>query len=67
MPLADIMQLIEDTYGYTVTAENSELNNLKISGTLIMSDESSLLKTLATALDIDIIKKDKNLLFQIKK
>jgi transmembrane sensor len=67
MPLVEIIQLIEDTYGYTVTIENDELNNLKISGTLVMNDESSLLKTLEAALSIDIIKKDKTLLFQLKK
>ncbi|MEP6595734.1 MAG: FecR domain-containing protein [Ginsengibacter sp.] len=67
MPLIEIIQLIEDTYGYTVTIENNELNNVKISGTLIMNDERSLLKTLEAALGIDIIKKDKNLLFQLKK
>jgi ferric-dicitrate binding protein FerR (iron transport regulator) len=67
MPLAEIIQLIEDNYDYTVIAEDNELDNLKISGTLIMKDESSLLKTLETALGIDIIKKDKILLFRIKK
>lgn len=66
MPLADIIQLIEDNYGYTVEVKDKDLASLKISGTLIMDEESSLLQTLAAVMDIDIVKNGHNLLFQLK-
>lgn len=66
MPLSDISQLIEDTYGYRVNIVGKGLATEKISGTLVLKDEHALLETLSLALDIEIIKKDRILIFQSK-
>jgi ferric-dicitrate binding protein FerR (iron transport regulator) len=66
MSLAEIARLLEDSYGYTTHIENNELAETKVSGTLVMKDEATLLQTLAFTLDIDIIKKDSVLNFKLK-
>jgi len=65
--LADIAELIQDTYLYKVQIAERDLAGQKISGTLVLTDEKVMLQTLSLALDIDIIKKDSVLIFQSKK
>ncbi len=67
MPLSEIARLLEDAYGYIIRIPNKRLADSKVSGTLYMKDENTLLQTLAFALDIDIIKKDSILIFELKK
>jgi len=64
--LADIAELIQDTYLYKVQIAEKDLAKQKISGTLILKDEDAMLQTLSLALNIDIIKKDSVLIFQSK-
>jgi len=64
--LADIAELIQDTYLYKVQIAEKDLAGQKISGTLVLTDEEVMLQTLSLALDIDIIKKDTVLIFQSK-
>ncbi|MFN2440321.1 MAG: FecR family protein [Chitinophagaceae bacterium] len=64
--LADIAELIQDTYLYKVQIAEKDLARQKISGTLVLTDEEVMLQTLSLALDIDIIKKDTALIFQSK-
>jgi ferric-dicitrate binding protein FerR (iron transport regulator) len=66
MTLAEIARLLEDSYGYTIHIADEKLAKTEVSGTLVMKDEATLLQTLASALDIDIIKKDSVLKFQFK-
>ncbi len=66
VPLSDIATLIRDIYGYTVTIEDEQLADTKISGTLRLKDENTLLKTLEIVLDITIKRKDSLLIFQRK-
>jgi ferric-dicitrate binding protein FerR (iron transport regulator) len=67
MSLAEIARLLEDSYGYTTYIENRTLAQAEISGTLVMKDEATVLKTLASSLDIDIMIKDSVLNFQLKR
>jgi transmembrane sensor len=64
VPLSEIATLIQDTYGYTVKIEDKQLANNKISGTLRLKDENTLLETLEFALGITILKQDSVLIFQ---
>jgi len=64
--LADIAELIQDTYLYKVQIAEKDLAKQKVSGTLILNDEDAMLQTLSLALNIDIIKKDSILIFQSK-
>ncbi len=66
MPLFEIAGMLEDAYGYQVQIQNKKLADSKVSGKLLLKDEATLLKTLAFALDIDIVKKDSVLFFQLK-
>ncbi len=66
MPLFEIAGLLEDAYGYTIEIANQKLANSKVSGTLDLKDESTLLETLAFVLDINIVKKENVLSFQLK-
>ncbi|MDQ3277770.1 MAG: FecR domain-containing protein [Bacteroidota bacterium] len=66
MALADIARLLEDAYGYHIVLEEKVLADSKISGTLYVNDEATLLQTLAFTLNINIIKKDSVLFFQSK-
>ena len=66
MPLFEIAGLLEDAYGYTIEIANKKLANSKVSGTLYLKDESTLLETLAFTLDIHIVKKENVLSFQLK-
>jgi ferric-dicitrate binding protein FerR (iron transport regulator) len=66
MPLFEIAGLLEDAYGYTIEIPDQKLANSKVSGTLYLKDESTLLETLAFTLNINIVKKDNVLSFQLK-
>ncbi|HEX6179883.1 MAG TPA: FecR domain-containing protein [Chitinophagaceae bacterium] len=59
----DVVNVIEDTYGYKVIVSDSELLNRKISGTdrLSLENEQTLLKSLELMLDVKISKEDKML------
>jgi ferric-dicitrate binding protein FerR (iron transport regulator) len=66
MTVTEIARLLEDAYGYTVNIQDNQLAETKLSGTLQLKDESTLLEALAFTLDIDIIKKDSVLYLQLK-
>jgi transmembrane sensor len=57
----DVVNIIENTYGYTVAVSDAELLNRKISGTdrLSLENEQTLLKSLELLLDVKISKQDK--------
>ena len=59
----DVVNVIEDTYGYTVIVGDNELLNRKISGTdrLSLENEQTLLRSLELMLDVKISKEDKML------
>ncbi|HYC27414.1 MAG TPA: FecR domain-containing protein [Chitinophagaceae bacterium] len=52
--LQDVIQLIEDTYGYKVVLADSTLLDRTISGTLSSENENVLFKALETMLDVKI-------------
>ncbi|HVK96960.1 MAG TPA: FecR domain-containing protein [Flavisolibacter sp.] len=66
MPLYEIAQLLEDTYGYHVQIKDRELADSKISGTLHLKDEATLFETLSVVLDLDIKKQDSTIYFNYK-
>jgi ferric-dicitrate binding protein FerR (iron transport regulator) len=65
-PLSELATLIHDTYGYNTIINNKKLEQEKISGTIMLKDEQTFLDALRFALNIDIIKKDNDLIFQTK-
>jgi ferric-dicitrate binding protein FerR (iron transport regulator) len=66
MPLSEIAGMLQDAYGYTIEISNKKLANSKVSGTLHLKDEATLLETLAFTLDIDIVKKENLLSLKLK-
>ncbi len=65
--ILEIIQAIEDQYGYKVILEDPELANRRIDGTIPFKSESNVLFVLSNILDIDIEKKDSTLIFKSKK
>lgn len=53
-PLSEIIQLIEDNYGYQVVLQDSSLLHRTISGTLSSENEEVLFKALESMLDLKI-------------
>jgi ferric-dicitrate binding protein FerR (iron transport regulator) len=64
--LKEMAALIHDLYGYNIVMKQEELGDEQISGTILLKDEQTLLQTLSYALNIDIIKKNSTLIFEIK-
>lgn len=65
--LQEIIQTIEDQYGYKVILEDSELANRRIDGTIPFKSESNILFVLSNILQIDIVKNDNVLIFKSRK
>ncbi len=63
----EIIEAIEDQYGYKVVLEDAELANRRIDGTIPFKSESNVLFVLSNILDIDIKKKDSTLIFRSEK
>ena len=53
-PLTEVLQLIEDTYGYKVVVQDSSLLERRFSGTISSQDEAVLLRALETMLNVKI-------------
>lgn len=51
-PLTQVLQLIEDDYGYKAVLKDQAIGNKKLSGTFSVSSEDALLKGIATSLGI---------------
>jgi ferric-dicitrate binding protein FerR (iron transport regulator) len=66
VPLTEIAQMIQDVYGDSVRFLNPGQAKSMISGTLRITDEQSLLETLAFVLDMDIKKEDHLIVFSAK-
>ncbi|MCW3079447.1 FecR domain-containing protein [Segetibacter sp.] len=64
--LSELAELIHDSYGYNTVIQDTELSNQKITGTIMLKDEKVFFETLSYALNISIIKKNKDLIFQSK-
>ncbi|SDG46233.1 FecR family protein [Chitinophaga filiformis] len=62
--LQDIGHYIEDTYSYHVKISNATLAKQRVSGSLSVKDEASLLETLSFALNLKIEKKGDTLFIQ---
>jgi ferric-dicitrate binding protein FerR (iron transport regulator) len=56
--VAEIVQILEDTYGYKVILEDTTLAGKRIDGTLPMKNEQNLLFALSQVLNVDIEIKD---------
>lgn len=65
--LSEIVNFLEDVYGYKVEMNDKNLSGLKVSGTMLLANENDMLKTLSLALNIDIDKVDSLLVFKPKK
>jgi len=57
-PLKEIMQIIEDTYGYTVRLDVDGISEETFSGTIPNKDLDNLLKVLSESYDVTIAKSD---------
>ena len=64
--LSELSELIHDSFGYNTIIQDSKLSNQKITGTIMLKDEKIFFETLSYALNINIIKKNKDLIFQSK-
>ena len=65
-PLTQIAEMIEDIYGYNTIIADRELQDDKVSGTILLTNEEAFFDALSFALNIEIIKKDKEIIFQSK-
>lgn len=63
-PLAEIVQSLEDNYGYTVTVKDSVLNQKKITAKIPRKDVAVLLKVLSETLNIKIEQEGNQLIFK---
>lgn len=66
MPMSELAGMIRDVYGDSAVFSDPRLASCRISGTLQVSDEKSLIETLAFVLDIDIVRRGHVLLFTTK-
>ncbi len=63
----EIIQAIEDQYGYKVILEDAELASRRIDGIIPFKSESNVLFVLSNMLEIEIVKKDSTLMFKSRK
>ena len=63
-PLSEIVQALEDNYGYKVTVTDSVLNQKKITAKIPRKDVTVLLKVLSETLDIKIEQEGNQLIFK---
>lgn len=62
-PVKEIIQYLEDNYGYKVILKDTTIGNKKMEGTLLLDNFQDILFVLSTSLDIKIEKKDSTLIF----
>jgi ferric-dicitrate binding protein FerR (iron transport regulator) len=60
-PLEEIVQLLENNYGYEVQVQDPELLNLPFTYTLVGNDVDLLIHTIAESLELDISKNNQTL------
>ncbi|QEH43855.1 FecR family protein [Chitinophaga sp. XS-30] len=65
--VAEIVTELEDIYGYTIILEDPELANRKIDGTIPLKNESNVLFILSNILNVDIEKKNNQMIFKTRK
>lgn len=66
VPVSKLAEMIQDVYGDSVVFAGPGLADYKVSGTLQVTNEEALLKTLAFVLDIRISRADDVLIFTAK-
>lgn len=66
VPMSKLAEMIQDVYGDSVSFSDPQLASFKVSGTLQVTSEDALLKTLAFVLDISIDREDHLLKFTPK-
>ncbi len=65
-PLSEIADLIHDIYGYNIVMKNKAIEQEKISGTIMLTDEQTMLQALSYTLNLKISKENNNLIFELK-
>lgn len=65
--VADIVQELEDIYGYQIILEDPELSNRRIDGIIPLKSESNVLFILSNILNVDIEKKNNQMIFRTRK
>jgi ferric-dicitrate binding protein FerR (iron transport regulator) len=63
----DILQYIEDNYGYKVVLEDTAIGKRKMEGTLLLDNLKDVLFIMSTALDVKIQKEDSTLIISNNK
>lgn len=64
--LTDVAQMLEETYGLTVTIDNPELAQRKLMGSFRAENVDELLHTIAELLDINIVRQKDRVVFSEK-
>ena len=59
----NIIEYLEDNYGYKVVLKDTAISNKKMEGTLLLDNLPDVLFVLSTSLDIKIYKEDSTLIF----
>lgn len=60
-PLAEIAQVLEDSYGFSVVFENEELANRKFTGSVSTEQPELLLTAIAESFQINVIRSDQTI------
>jgi ferric-dicitrate binding protein FerR (iron transport regulator) len=66
--VSDIINIIENTFGYEVEVENKQMLTRQLSGTgtITLENEETLFKALELLLNVNIVKKDRKIIFKNK-
>ncbi len=62
--VAEVVEILEDTFGISIEFENSQLLNKKLSGKLNLKSTDDLIENLALILDTDVTKTPKGYVFK---
>lgn len=65
--LSEIIQELEDIYGYEIILEDPALANRRIDGIIPLKNESNVLFVLSNILNVDIEKKNNQMIFKTRK
>lgn len=66
-PVSDIVQYIEDNYGYKVTLEDKSIGNKRMEGTMLLDNLDDVLFVMSTTLNVKIERGDSTLVFRTNK
>jgi ferric-dicitrate binding protein FerR (iron transport regulator) len=66
-PVADIIQYIEDNYGYKVVLEDNSISLRRMEGTMLLDNLQDVLFVMSTTLDVKIETRDSTLIFRPNK